>query len=79
MRSPQLSQNGQRVLKSKGDPRSRNERPSLDPTTITRDELFNYGCVAKILGVQGRGTGELSFRKFPSEVIEAISNEGIQQ
>ena len=39
---------------------------SVDRSQVKRDDLFSYGTVAKISGVQGRGKGELAL------VVEGI-------
>ncbi|PSN62283.1 ATP-dependent protease La [Corynespora cassiicola Philippines] len=36
------------------------ERYEVDPVNATRKDIFGFGCIAKVSGVQGRRQGELS-------------------
>ncbi|KMP08780.1 ATP-dependent protease La 2 [Coccidioides immitis H538.4] len=57
--SPLLSKDGQRLLE---DGEHENERSQdttkVDPARASRGDLFGYGTVAKIIGVQGRPNAE---------------------
>ena len=61
--SPLLRSDGQQLLDdgdSKRQNRRRNEDGDLDPGDADHRDLFMYGTVAKITGLQGRRRGELS-------------------
>lgn len=67
LRSPYLSRDGQQLLQSKRDDK-RQEQDSLevDPSQASKDDIFRYGTVAKLIGVQGRSNSE------PSLLVEGI-------
>ncbi|KAJ9662399.1 hypothetical protein H2201_006108 [Coniosporium apollinis] len=64
--SPQLSRDGKKLIEDgKG---SRNDAQySEDPAQASSKDLFGYGTVGKVSGVQGRRQGELSL------VVEGVS------
>ena len=59
--SPLLSPDGQNLLDD-GERKSRRRANTFDvsPAKATKEDLFTYGTVAKISGVQGRRPGELA-------------------
>jgi len=67
--SPYLSPNGKLLIKDKNGDRTFDnaEGPEVNPAKATRADLFGYGVAAKILGVEGRGTGEFAL------IVEGIS------
>jgi ATP-dependent Lon protease len=67
LNSPYLSRDGQQLLENNGeDGRRRQERLDIDPAKAAKDDLFRYGTVAKLIGVQGRSNSE------PSLLVEGI-------
>lgn len=61
MCSPLLSHEGQNLLEdSEIRTRKTAEMLSSNPATVDEGDLFGYGVVAKISGVQGRKPGELA-------------------
>ena len=61
LNSPLLSPDGQRLLDDKNaDSWREPDKPNLNPGKAGRGDLFAYGTVAKISGVQGRRPGELA-------------------
>lgn len=68
LNSPLLSRDGKRLIDADTAAKKKATKPDLkDPVHATRDDLFAYGTVAKVSGVQGRGQGELSL------LVEGIS------
>lgn len=66
-KSAYLSPDGQQLLEGKReDGRRRPERPDADLEKASKDDLFRYGTVAKLIGVQGRSNSE------PSLLVEGI-------
>ncbi|KAI9827146.1 MAG: hypothetical protein M1832_005282 [Thelocarpon impressellum] len=60
LKSPLLDQDGHELLLDidpEAEPRQENERPIPDPARSAKQDLFNFGTVAKIYGVEGKGTG----------------------
>jgi ATP-dependent Lon protease len=64
--SPYLSHDGQKLL---DDTQDSNRRPiaGINPAQATRDQLFSFGTLAKVSGVQGKRRGELTL------VVEGVS------
>lgn len=58
LKSPLLSKHGKLLLEN-SDKASKGVYES-DPSLAKKKDLFGYGCVAKVSGVQGRRQGELS-------------------
>lgn len=57
--SPYLSNDGQRLLGDANKERSRSiDDDPVDPATAREEDLFGYGTVAKVIGVQGKAQGE---------------------
>jgi ATP-dependent Lon protease len=74
LKSPYLSHDGQRLLESTGADSQRSQQHlELDPVKASKDDLFHYGTVAKLIGVQGRSNSE------PSLLVEGIQRFGIHQ
>jgi ATP-dependent Lon protease len=44
-----------------------------DPVNATKKDIFGYGCVAKVSGVQGRRQGELSLVVEGLERVEVVN------
>lgn len=62
LKSPLLGDDGQQLLDDR-DVESGNKRQAsfdMNPSKANRDDLFNYGTMAKISGVTGRRPGELA-------------------
>ncbi|KAH7063473.1 Lon protease C-terminal proteolytic domain-containing protein [Macrophomina phaseolina] len=71
--SPLLSRDGKRLIDSDAAAKKKPVKPEVkDPVHATKDDLFSYGTVAKVSGVQGRGQGELSL------LVEGISRFKVQ-
>ncbi|KAL9625201.1 MAG: hypothetical protein Q9160_000603 [Pyrenula sp. 1 TL-2023] len=65
LRSSKLSRDGRKLLKDiPDDNTSTTESQRVDPARATKNDLFQYGTFAKIIGVQGRPTAE------PTLVVE---------
>jgi ATP-dependent Lon protease len=53
LNSPFLSRDGQQLIESpRGESGRRQERFDINPAKATKDDLFSYGTLAKIVGVQ---------------------------
>jgi len=63
--SPYLSPDGNRLIED-GSKQSKQEK-SVEPAQAKANDLYNYGTLARVSGVQGRGRGELAL------VVEGIS------
>ncbi|KAK7529710.1 ATP-dependent protease La [Phyllosticta citricarpa] len=72
--SPLLSRDGKRLIDSKkrGN-KDLSTRDQKEPVHATKDDLYAYGVLAKVSGVQGRGQGDLSL------VVEGISRFKIKE
>ncbi|KAF2754587.1 ATP-dependent protease La [Pseudovirgaria hyperparasitica] len=57
--SPLLSPDGKKLI-TEGKETRASKPEDTDMNGIKRMDLFNYGCIAKVTGVQGRREGELS-------------------
>ncbi|ERF71572.1 Lon protease [Endocarpon pusillum Z07020] len=73
LKSPYLSCDGQQLLESKRDDRVRRLNTEPDPEKASKDDLFRYGTVARLIGVQGRSNAE------PSLLVEGIQRFRIDQ
>ncbi|KAF1989168.1 ATP-dependent protease La [Aulographum hederae CBS 113979] len=58
LNSPYLSSDGKRLIEEGLN--SQNAPEDTDPATAKKGDLFSYGCVARVSGVQGRRQGDLS-------------------
>ncbi|KAL1633785.1 hypothetical protein SLS56_002664 [Neofusicoccum ribis] len=74
LNSPLLSRDGKRLIDADAAAAKKKQaKPDVkDPVHATKDDLFSYGTVAKVSGVQGRGQGELSL------LVEGISRFQVQ-
>ena len=67
LNSPFLSRDGQELIDSpQGESGRRQERFDINPTKATKDDLFSYGTLAKIIGVQTQHSSE------PFIVVEGV-------
>lgn len=67
LRSSKLSRDGRQLLKNvPDDDTSDTKSQTGNPTRATKEDLFQYGTFAKIIGMQGRPTSE------PHLVVEGI-------
>jgi ATP-dependent Lon protease len=67
LKSPYLSHDGQQLLESKREDGQRGQEPlEVGPEKASKVDLFRYGTVAKLIGVQGRTNSE------PSLLVEGI-------
>ncbi|KAH8809064.1 ATP-dependent protease-like protein la [Xylogone sp. PMI_703] len=55
LNSPVLNQHGQRLISQEEQDSKPKERPEIDPWTAKKEDLFGYGVVSRILGVEGGG------------------------
>ena len=55
--SPYLSRDGKRLIQDK---ESRQANPIVDPARATGKDIFDYGTLGRVSGVQGRKQGELA-------------------
>ncbi|KAI9829858.1 MAG: hypothetical protein M1819_005956 [Sarea resinae] len=60
LRSPLLSQDGQKLIDQSSAGRSKDAISDVDTGSAKQEDLFSFGTVAKITGVQGRRPGELA-------------------
>lgn len=57
--SPFLSKDGQQLIEGEdGDNERDEERPEVNPEKASKEDLFGFGTLAKVTGVQGRGSPE---------------------
>ena len=71
LNSPYLSPDGTRLIED-GSQKPKQER-SVEPAQATAKDLYRYGTLARVSGVQGRGRGDLSL------VVEGISRFRLDQ
>ena len=64
--SPLLGPNGQLLIEN-GDATDVHAHHEIDPAKASKSDLFPWGVVAKITGVEGRGTGEFTL------LVEGVS------
>jgi ATP-dependent Lon protease len=69
--SPLLSRDGQLLIQDGEKPEESGRKP-VDPENLTKEDLFGWGVVAKITGVEGRGTGEFTL------LVEGVARIKIQ-
>jgi ATP-dependent Lon protease len=73
MASPQLSRHGKLMIEEGPGKDGRKEKAvDMDPVTATKDDIFAYGCLAKVSGVQGRMQGELNLLLEGLERVEIV-------
>ena len=65
--SPFLTQHGQKMISKDDQSPKPKERPDINPSSASKEDLFGYGVAAKISGVEGRGTGEFAL------IVEGIA------
>jgi ATP-dependent Lon protease len=74
LKSQYLSHDGQQLLENKQkDGQRRKEHIEVEPEKASKEDLFRYGTVAKLIGIQGRSHGA------PSLVVEGIQRFRIDQ
>lgn len=72
--SPLLSQDGQKLIAaSKGEGDESQERSIAEDGAPAKRYLFGFGTLAKIAGVEGKGTGELAL------LVEGLSRIRIEK
>jgi ATP-dependent Lon protease len=73
--SPHVGPNGQ-LLINNGEEID-NPKEEINPGEAKKDDLFTFGVAAKIIGIDGRGTGEFALRvEGTSRVrIDAVTRE----
>lgn len=59
--SPLISPNGQSLI-SDGKEADAAQVEEINPGTVNKSDLFGYGVAAKIIGIDGRGSGEFALR-----------------
>jgi ATP-dependent Lon protease len=59
--SPLVGPDGQLLITSGEDPESARV-DTINPGTAKKDDLFGFGVAAKIVGIDGRGSGEFALR-----------------
>ena len=67
LRSPLLSPDGNRLLESKDELQHDRIASDVSPDLATKEDLFNYGTVARLNGVEGRTSGKWAL------IVEGIS------
>ena len=68
LRSPNLSSNGQKFIDDRNTSEDFEQTPAVvEPGRVTKENLFDFGTLAKITGVQGRPSGELDL------IVEGIN------
>ncbi|RDW80686.1 Lon protease-like protein [Coleophoma crateriformis] len=60
LNSPLLGPTGQRLISKDDKSPNPSQRLDINAASATKEDLFGYGCAAKISGVEGRGTGEFA-------------------
>jgi ATP-dependent Lon protease len=71
--SPYLTPYGQRMI-PQDDKKSRpRDRSNINPAGAVKEDLYGYGCAAKISGVEGRGTGEFAL------LVEGVARVRIER
>lgn len=55
LNSPFLNQSGQRLISQEEQASTAVEQPEIDPWNAKKENVFGYGVIAKILGVEGGG------------------------
>jgi len=74
LNSPYLSHDGQQLLENRRSENGRRqERSDINPSKATKDDLFSYGTLAKIVNVQGQPGQD------PYIVVEGIQRFRINQ
>ncbi|KAK4983743.1 hypothetical protein LTR28_002438, partial [Elasticomyces elasticus] len=80
LNSPFLGRDGQKLIgEDNGDRRAvggagrKQGAYATDPVLAAQDDLFSYGVLAKVSGVQGRGQGQLSL------IVEGVSRFKIEK
>ncbi len=58
--SPFLSQDGQRLIEGEDEQKAHSEPSPTEPFQAKKEDIFGYGTLAKVSGVQGRRKGELA-------------------
>lgn len=69
--SRQLSRHG-KLLIEEGPAKEGQVSKPIDPVNATKDDIFGYGCLAKVSGVGGRMQGELSLIVEGLERVEIV-------
>ncbi|KAH7328265.1 Lon protease C-terminal proteolytic domain-containing protein [Stachybotrys elegans] len=59
--SPLVGPNGQ-LLVDNGEEVDNAQLKDIDPAAANKDDLFTFGVAAKIIGIDGRGSGEFALR-----------------
>lgn len=74
--SPLVGPNGQLLLNNGEEPDT-SQLQEINPGAASKSDLYNFGVAAKIVGIDGRGSGEFSLRvEGTSRIrVEAISRE----
>ncbi|KAF7548801.1 hypothetical protein G7046_g8545 [Stylonectria norvegica] len=74
--SPLVGSNGQLLVEDAEDIDS-SQIEDINPGTAKKKDIFNFGVAAKIIGIEGRGTGEFALRvEGTSRIrVESISRE----
>lgn len=70
LRSPLLSQHGQRMITEEGQ---KVYDAEVSPADASKEDLFGYGVAAKVSGVEGRGTGEFAL------IVEGVARIRIEK
>lgn len=73
--SPHVGPNGQLLLTS-GEEVDNNDSDDVNPGSAKTSDLYNFGVAAKIVGIDGRGSGEFALRV---EGTARIRLDGIYQ
>ncbi|KAF2203184.1 ATP-dependent protease-like protein La [Delitschia confertaspora ATCC 74209] len=77
---PQLSKDGRLLIEEGANKKGKKDagagNAEVDPVNATEADLFGYGCVAKVSGVQGRRQGELG---LVVEGLERVRVESVIQ
>ena len=73
--SPHVGPNGQLLLKEGEEPAD-TPTEEIEPGNAKKSDLYNFGVAAKIIGIDGRGSGEFALRV---EGTSRIRLEGVTQ
>ena len=73
LNSPYLSPDGKRLIEDAGSKDKKGNTVEIDPAQARKPDLFQYGTVARVSGVQGRRPGELTL------VVEGVSRFKVEK
>jgi ATP-dependent Lon protease len=73
LNSPLLTQTGQKTISENEQSSEPKASSNVNPSKVSKNDLFGYGVAAKISGVEGRGTGEFAL------IVEGVARVKIDK